>query len=58
MPKPNLDSFYTVTTVLEKRMLVQNSRLVYMQNIPDKGNKNVILILASLLNLQINMQNT
>ena len=58
MPKPNLDSFLTVTTVLEKRMLVQNSRLVYMQNIPDKGNKNVILILASLLNLQINMQNT
>ena len=49
-----LDSFLTVTTVLENWMLVQTTRRVYIQNIPDKRNKN-ILILPNVLNLQINM---
>ena len=37
-------------------MLLQKTRRVYIQNIPDKGNKNIILILPSISNLQINMQ--
>ena len=37
-------------------MLLQKTRRVYIQNIPDKRNKNIILILPSILNLQINMQ--
>ena len=48
-----LDSFLTVTTVLENWMLIQKTRRVY---IPDKHNKN-ILILPSILNFYINMQN-
>ena len=51
-----LDSFLTVTTVLENWMLIQKTRRVYIQNIPDKHNKN-ILILPSILNFYINMQN-
>ena len=51
-----LDSFLTVTTVLENWMLIQKTRCVYIQNIPDKHNKN-ILILPSILNFYINMQN-
>ena len=53
----HLDSFPTVTTVLENLMLLQKTRRVYRQNIPDKRNKYIILILPSVLNLQINMQN-
>ena len=55
--KMHLDSFPTVTTVLENWMLLQKTRRVYRQNIPDKRNKYIILILPSVLNLQINMQN-
>ena len=51
-----LDSFFTVTTVLENWMLIQKARRVYIQNIRDKRNKNIILILPSVLNLQINTQ--
>ena len=39
-------------------MLIQKTRRVYIQNTPDKRNKDIILILPSVLNLQINMQNT
>ena len=52
-----LDSFLTVITVLEDWMLTQKTRHKYIQNIPDKRNKNIILILPSELNWQINIQN-
>ena len=56
MPK----SFLAVTTVLKNSMLLQRTRRVYIQNIREQRNKkhSNILILPSVLNLQINMQNT
>ena len=52
-----LDSFLTVTTVLENWMLILKTRRVRIQNIPGNSNKSHILILPSILNLRIKMQN-
>ena len=53
-----LDSFLRVTTALENLNLLQKSRPKHIQIIPHKFNKNIILVLDSVLNLKLNMQNT